>query len=270
MSAPDLRLVLPATAENVGVVRHALAGLAEALGMDAGRIGDLKTVVTEACMNAVVHAYPEEAPGPLEVDASRDEHGLVVRVCDHGGGIRPRAEAERQSLRMGLPLIAALSDTFGISGGPGQGTVVTMCIGLSTNGSEPRLEAAPPAPPGAAMAMPAGGLIAPVLSRVISLFAVRADFSVDRLSDAILLGDAVAAEAGGHYQEGTAQMLVNAEGTTVTVRLGPLLAGAGERLLESLRIPDLDASLERLADEVRVEHQDDGEYLLIDISARRG
>ena len=61
MSAPDLRLVLPARAENVGVVRHALAGLAEALGMEAGRVGDLKTVVTEACMNAVIHAYEDGA-----------------------------------------------------------------------------------------------------------------------------------------------------------------------------------------------------------------
>ena len=48
---------LPARAENVPLVRHALAGLAEALEMDPAEVADLKTVVTEACMNVVVHAY---------------------------------------------------------------------------------------------------------------------------------------------------------------------------------------------------------------------
>ena len=50
---PGLRLTLPAEAENVTLVRHALAGLAESLGMGENAIADLKTVVTEACMNVV-------------------------------------------------------------------------------------------------------------------------------------------------------------------------------------------------------------------------
>ena len=54
---PGLQITLPAEAENVAVVRHALAGLAEEIGMDEAAIADLKTVVTEACMNVVVHAY---------------------------------------------------------------------------------------------------------------------------------------------------------------------------------------------------------------------
>src|SRR5688500_9362571 len=103
MSTPDLRLELPAAAENVGVVRHALAGLAEAIGMDPGRIGDLKTVVTEACMNAVVHAYGDDGSGTMEIEARRVEEALEVVVRDRGTGIRPRADTDRQSLRMGLP-----------------------------------------------------------------------------------------------------------------------------------------------------------------------
>ena len=54
-----LQIRLPAKAENVAVVRHALAGLAEEIGMDEAGVADLKTVVTEACMNVVVHAYPD-------------------------------------------------------------------------------------------------------------------------------------------------------------------------------------------------------------------
>ena len=51
-----LQIRLPAKAENVAVVRHALSGLAEQIGMDEAGLADLKTVVTEACTNVVVHA----------------------------------------------------------------------------------------------------------------------------------------------------------------------------------------------------------------------
>ena len=53
---PMIRLVLPARSENVSVVRHALAGLVEAMGMQASKVADVKTLVTEACVNAVIHA----------------------------------------------------------------------------------------------------------------------------------------------------------------------------------------------------------------------
>ena len=86
-----LQMVLPAKAENVAVIRHALAGLAEEIGMDEPGLADLKTVVTEACMNVVVHAYQGQ-PGPLSVEAKPDADGLTVTVRDEGAGIRPQAE----------------------------------------------------------------------------------------------------------------------------------------------------------------------------------
>ena len=63
MSDRELHLVLPARAENVIVVRQAVAGVGEALGIPAARVDDLKTVVTEACNNVVLHAY-EGGRGP--------------------------------------------------------------------------------------------------------------------------------------------------------------------------------------------------------------
>src|SRR3954451_18248175 len=73
-----LQMSLPARAENVAVVRHALAGLAERIGMEEAGVADLKTVVTEACMNVVVHAYPADEAGLLEVDAVQELNGLTV------------------------------------------------------------------------------------------------------------------------------------------------------------------------------------------------
>jgi serine/threonine-protein kinase RsbW len=272
VSERDLELALPARAENVAIVRHALAGLAEAMDMEADRVADLKTVVTEACMNVVIHAYDGE-PGPLEVNAHRTGESLVIVVRDQGAGIRPRPESRRRSLKMGLPLIAALSTSFEIRGGPGRGTEVTMCVSMSSNGHVP----APPIETpvgtlawgnGASISMPAGARVGAVLSRIISLFAVRANFSVDRLSDAVMLGDAISAHAPDHFPGGTARVVVDAEGGVVAVRVGPLVDGAGNQLVEAMRIPGLDASVEGLADEVRIEHEDGAEVLVVEISSK--
>jgi serine/threonine-protein kinase RsbW len=83
-----LQMSLPARAENVAVVRHALAGLAERLGMGEASLADLKTVVTEASMNVVVHAYAGMEPGPLEIEAESD--GDVLGPCREGH-LQPRA-----------------------------------------------------------------------------------------------------------------------------------------------------------------------------------
>jgi serine/threonine-protein kinase RsbW len=254
---------LPARAENVPLVRHALAGLAETLGMEASVTADLKTVVTEACMNVVVHAYDPSEPGPLEVRAWREEPWLVVAVRDYGTGIRPLAEPERDSLRLGLPLIAALSTRFEIMGEPGHGTEVTMRVALSTNGSVPAAAQGAKPPEGAQLRLPAGDLVAPVLSRVIGMFAARADFSVDRLSDAILLSDAISASEPTTFRDGLAEIQIAEEEAAFTVRLGPLEPGAGERMMGAMRIPELGVSLDRLADEMSVRADDRGEYLVM-------
>jgi len=269
MSGRDLQLVLPARAEDVAVVRHAVAGLAEALEMDAGQVADLKTVVTEACMNTVVHAYDGE-PGPMEVEAYREDGALVVAVRDRGAGIRPRVDVSRDSLRMGLPLIAALSTNFEISGGLGRGTVVTMRLALVPTGAEPAAATEGEVSEGASMSMPAGELVGAVLSRIISIFAVRANFSVDRLSDAVLLADAISAQAADHFPDGTTRVVVDEDEGAVTVRVGPLVDGAGERLLERMRIPEIDASLEGLADSVNVERDGEEEHLVLEIDAQDG
>ena len=122
---PVVRLALPAKPEGVGVVRQALAGLADAMALDAAVLADAKMAVTEACTNVVVHAYGE-TEGELEVEMLADDDSVTVVVRDRGTGIRPRATRETQALGLGLPLIAALSDAFEVRGGPGMGTEVRM------------------------------------------------------------------------------------------------------------------------------------------------
>jgi serine/threonine-protein kinase RsbW len=263
----SVQLTVPARAENVAVVRHAFAGLAAAMEMDPETIADLKTIVTEACMNVVVHAY-EGKDGPLEVRAWPEDNKLVIAVRDYGTGVRPLVDPRRESLRLGLPLIAALSESFEISGAPGHGTEVTMRVPLTANGKTPEAEGTPAfATVGETqLRVPAGDLVAPVLSRVVAMYAARADFSVDRLSDAILLSDAISANGPDEFLDGTARIAIAEEEGAFVVRVGPLEAGAGQRLIEGMKIPELDASLEGLADEIRVEEAEDGERLVMRVA----
>jgi serine/threonine-protein kinase RsbW len=124
--APIVRLDLPARPEGVGVVRQALVGVADGLALDGAVLADAKMAVTEACTNAVVHAYDDDA-GRLGVEMFADERALTVVVRDAGTGIQPRANRTgTTALGLGLPLIAALSDAFEVRGGPGIGTEVRM------------------------------------------------------------------------------------------------------------------------------------------------
>jgi serine/threonine-protein kinase RsbW len=264
-------MMLPAKAENVAVIRHALAGLAEEIGMDEPGLADLKTVVTEACMNVVVHAYPGE-PGPLSVEATPDNEGLTVVVRDKGSGMRPQAEVkpDSPSLRLGLSLIAALSSSFAISGGLDQGTEVTMRLPLKGGGADGR---------GDLVSLESRGgettelvtdrpeLLAPVLTRMVSALAARRDLSIDRVSDAVLVTDAIAAAAPSRFADGRVRLGLDDREGAIELRLGPMDPGAADNIREELEVPDVGGSLEALADELAVDQSGDGEYLVIRFAA---
>jgi serine/threonine-protein kinase RsbW len=262
-------MVLPAKSENVAVIRHTLAGLAEEIGMDEPGLADLKTVVTEACMNVVVHAYQGE-PGPLNVEAKPDSDGLTVVVRDEGVGIRPQADSERDSLRLGLSLIAALSSSFSIAGGLDQGTEITMRVPLKgggTNGSGDPFQMKPFPADRTEVVIDRSELLAPVLARVVGALAARRDLSVDRVSDAVLVTDAIAVAAPNRFNDGRVKLGLDERADGIDLRLGPMEPGAAVLIREDLEVPDVGGSLEALADELAVEESDDGEYLVIRFAA---
>ena len=123
----DVQLTLPARAENVAVVRHALGGLGEALALHPQTLSDVKLAVTEACTNVVVHAYGN-GEGPMEVAASVDGDALRVTVRDEGLGIVPRPDSP--GLGLGLPLIATLTESLELGKAPDDRTEVTMVFRL--------------------------------------------------------------------------------------------------------------------------------------------
>jgi serine/threonine-protein kinase RsbW len=267
---------LPARAENVAVVRHAIAGLAEQIGMDEPGLADLKTVVTEACMNAVVHAYPDGQPGLLEVEAEPELDGLTVIVRDYGLGIRPRPGSERSSLRIGLTLIAALSSSFEIKGGVDRGTEIRMYLPLvSRDGnatradaaSDARVAAAPSSSGATELRIGPAELLPAVLGRAVGALAARREIGVDRLSDAMLLSDAISASAPHGFSDGHVRLSIVDSDGGVELRVGPMEDGAADRLRASLDLPEVGGSLESLADEIRVERGDEGEFFVVGIAA---
>lgn len=132
---PDMELTLPARAENIAIVRHALGGLGEAFEVPEEKLSDIRLAVTEACANVVVHAYPN-ARGPstrrgwglMEVCATMQEEELVVTVRDWGGGIRPRSDSP--GLGLGLSLIAALAQTVQLGHDQQEHTEVRMTFSI--------------------------------------------------------------------------------------------------------------------------------------------
>jgi anti-sigma regulatory factor (Ser/Thr protein kinase) len=125
------QMKLPALAENVAIIRAEVGVRAAALGMSTSAIVDLKTIVSEACANVVKYAYEDDLGGPLEVEMRRDGDGnLTVYVRDEGGGIRPRPPRAAPSLKLGLPLIGALSERFSLSSEAGAGTELMAVMSM--------------------------------------------------------------------------------------------------------------------------------------------
>jgi serine/threonine-protein kinase RsbW len=125
-----VRLTFPAKPDYLLLARLALAGLARDGSVDEELLADLKLAVTEACGNAVRHAYPEE-PGEVTVSFRYDGPDLVILVEDQGAGIPQAGPTEDEETRldggMGMSIMRAIVDELGVgAGADGRGTVVQM------------------------------------------------------------------------------------------------------------------------------------------------
>ena len=253
--------------ENVALVRQALSGLASRVGIDEGLLADMKTAVSEACNNVVLHAYPDG--GPLEVYACPDDQKVTIIVRDEGTGIQPRAPEPQAAMQgVGLSLIQALTDSVEFGGGAGEGTEVRMSfhsdLPLDTDHIEEGQAESDP-PPGDTVVSVSGGLVAPVLGNVIAVLAARAGFSVERLSDAQLITDAIAAHAEEAVTGPHVHAAIDSTERRLDLRVGPLVNGGADRLVSSSAVGGLGNVLERLTDEVTVERRNGGEDLRLSI-----
>jgi anti-sigma regulatory factor (Ser/Thr protein kinase) len=273
---PNVVLTLPNRPENVSLVREMLNGLADALDLERDRLDDIKTAVSEACNNVVLHAY-EGGEGPMALRVHINENSLEILVSDQGSGIRPRPPSDERMQGIGLSVIQALTDRVVFSGASGEGTEVCMEFvapdllaqyELGTGdraeleqkllgASETNVAVAPPAQ------------LSNILARVVTALAARARFSLDRLSDAQLVTDAIVAHAPASLDGTHLALGIDTADRRLELRVGPLREGRGAQLVRQSAIGGLEPLLEKLSDTVEVEVGSGGELLRLELVDRR-
>lgn len=92
---------------------------------DEQLVASVALATSEAIANVVRHAYDDD-PGRVELDAVRDEAGIVVRVTDRGGGVRA---AREPGTGLGMGLIGRVASGVTVVS-EAAGTTVTMRFAL--------------------------------------------------------------------------------------------------------------------------------------------
>ena len=107
------RHTFPATPDSIPTIRHQLDRVLDSLDVTPARGADIRLALTEACTNAVQHAYPQTShPGDMVIAFQVSAEALTVTVMDSGGGID--GPTPNPGLGVGLRVIKALADTLTI------------------------------------------------------------------------------------------------------------------------------------------------------------
>jgi serine/threonine-protein kinase RsbW len=138
MKAPvpeaPVQLTIPSDAKWLTVVRLAVSGVASRLGASFEEVDDIKVAVSEACTNAIDHAFPteERGQGQICIQCHPGEEEFRIVVEDRGCGFDPAVAevvdetAPEKRGGLGLFLIQKLMDECEVVSYPGGGTRVTM------------------------------------------------------------------------------------------------------------------------------------------------
>ena len=130
----QVSLVFPSRSANESFARSAAAAFAAQLDPTLDELGDVKTAVSEAVTNAIVHAYPDSIGQVVVKVRICPDQVLEVTVRDHGRGI-PDIEKARQPMftsggeersGMGFTIMESFMDKLVVRSTPGRGTTVVM------------------------------------------------------------------------------------------------------------------------------------------------
>jgi serine/threonine-protein kinase RsbW len=266
--SPTVRLELESRPQTLTIVRGMLAGVAELLWIDPELLDDIKTAVSEACNNVVLHAYGGE-PGPMAILLYVDEQGLTITVRDRGVGIPQEVLAAERVDGIGISVIRALADEVRFTSSPEGGTEVQIDFAPRDDGWRvPPVHGDPAPDPGwqtghegeVVVSLSPVALLTGVLGRLARTLAATAHFSLDRFSDVYLVTDTLAAHAAGAAAGTRIGARLSAQERRLELTVGPFQAGTG-RLLRADGSERPASPLVLLSDEVSVEHTSDEELL---------
>ena len=129
-----MNLEFPSKSANEAFARAAVACFAAQLDPTLDELGDIKTAVSEAVTNCIVHAYPDTI-GPVILKARiLDGNVLDIVVKDRGRGIEDVEQARKPMFTtggeersgMGITIMESFMTEFRLSSVPGKGTTVHM------------------------------------------------------------------------------------------------------------------------------------------------
>ena len=131
----QVKLTFAGRSVNEGFARAALAAFLVQLDPTVPQLADIKTAVSEAVTNCIVHAYPDHI-GPVTVTAAIYEGGIVrITITDRGVGIPDIAKAmepmfttgdTEERAGLGFAVMQSFMDKVKVSSTPGRGTRVTL------------------------------------------------------------------------------------------------------------------------------------------------
>ena len=140
----EIMLQFPSRSSNEGFARTAAACFAAQMDPTLNELEDIKTAVSEAVTNAIVHAYPDSI-GRIRIQARLYAGGILELVVrDWGVGIADVDEARRPMFTtggeersgMGFTIMESFMDSLRVRSAPGKGTVVTMKRKIALRGGE--------------------------------------------------------------------------------------------------------------------------------------
>lgn len=134
VSANEMLLIFESNPVNEGLARVTAASFCTQLNPTLEEIADLKTAVSEAVTNCIIHGY-EGRRGRIEMHLSYRERELYVDITDYGVGISDVEKAmepmytskpDKDRSGMGFTFMEAFMDELSVESEPDKGTVVHM------------------------------------------------------------------------------------------------------------------------------------------------
>ena len=134
----EIKLVMPSRSANEGFARVAVAAFVARLDPTIEELNDIKTAVSEAVTNCIVHAYKEKI-GNIYITAIIDGDNVKIRIRDRGCGI-PDVEQAMEPLfttcgeeraGLGFAVKESFTDKLNVRSSVGKGTTVTMSKKIS-------------------------------------------------------------------------------------------------------------------------------------------
>ena len=130
----EMELVFDSISVNEGFARVAVAAFMTQLNPTLEEVADVKTAVSEAVTNAIIHGY-EKKVEKIRIHCHLKEQVIYIEVQDYGKGIENVKQAmepmytskpELERSGMGFSFMEAFMDEISVESEPGKGTLVKM------------------------------------------------------------------------------------------------------------------------------------------------